>query len=92
MLDSRANATFIDTSVAEQLGLPLEPLASPICIFNIDRSHNLVGDVTHTITITMEYLGHHKELHAEVMNLGKNSLILGYTWLKKHNPVIDWQT
>ena len=39
----------------------------------------------------MEYLGHHEELCAEVMNLGKNLLILGYMWLKKHNPVIDWQ-
>ena len=29
---------------------------------------------------------------AEVTNLGKNSLILGYTWLQKHNPAIDWQT
>ena len=40
----------------------------------------------------MEYLGHREELTAEVTNLGKNSLILGYTWLQKHNPMIDWQT
>ena len=40
----------------------------------------------------MEYLGHREELTAEVTNLGKNSLILGYTWLQKHNPAIDWQT
>ena len=92
LLDSGANATFIDTSVAEQLGLPLEALATPICIFNVDGSHNSAGDVTHTTTITMEYLSHRKELCTEVTNLGKNSLILGYTWLKKHNPMIDWQT
>ena len=30
-------------------------------------------------TILMEYLGHREELIAEVTNLGKNSLILGYT-------------
>ena len=40
----------------------------------------------------MEYRGHHEELTAEVTNLGKNSLILGYTWLQKHNPKIDWQS
>ena len=40
----------------------------------------------------MEYLGHREELTAEVTNLGKNSLILGYMWLQKHNPSIDWQT
>ena len=92
LLDSGANATFIDVSVAERLGLLLTPLNAPIRVFNVDGSRNLAGDVTHTTTILMEYLGHHEELTAEVTNLGKNSLILGYTWLQKHNPSIDWQT
>ena len=92
LLDSGANATFVDILVVKRLGLPLEPLANPIRIFNVDGTRNLVGDVTHTTTLTMEYHGHWEELHAEVTNLGKNLLILGYTWLKKHNPVIDWQT
>ena len=91
LLDSGVNATFIDTSVTEWLGLPLEALATPIHVFNVNGSCNLVDDVMHTTTITMEYLGHREELCAEVTNLGKNLLILGYTWLKKHNPVIDWQ-
>ena len=92
LLDSGANATFIDVSVAERLGLPLTPLNAPIRVFNVDGSRNSAGDVTHTTTILMEYLGHREELTAEVTNLGKNSLILGYTWLQKHNPSIDWQT
>ena len=40
LLDSRANATFINKGVAEWLGLMLEALDNPICIFNIDRSRN----------------------------------------------------
>ena len=92
LLDSGANTTFIDVSVTERLGLPLTPLTNPIRVFNVDGSRNSAGDVTHMTTILMEYLGHHKELTAEVTNLGKNSLILGYTWLQKHNPSIDWQT
>ena len=92
LLDSGANATFIDISVTERLGLPLTPLNAPIRIFNVDGSRNSAGDVTHTTTILMEYLGHREELTAEVTNLGKNSLILGYMWLQKHNPSIDWQT
>jgi len=27
-----------------------------------------------------------------VSNLGKQSMILGYTWLKDHNPEVNWQT
>ena len=91
LLDSGANATFIDKAIAERMGLMLEALANPICIFNVDGSHNLAGDVTHAINITVDFLGHREELCAEVTNLGKNSLILGYTWLKKHNPLIDWE-
>ena len=91
LLDSRANATFIDKAVAKRLGLTLEALANPIRIFNVDRSRNSAGDVTHAVNMTIDFLGHREELHAEVTNLGKNSLILGYTWLKKHNPLIDWE-
>ena len=91
LLDSGANATFINEAIAERLGLTLETLANPIRIFNVDGSRNSAGDVTHAINITVDFLGHQEELHAEVTNLGKNSLILGYMWLKKHNPSINWE-
>ena len=91
LLDSGANATFISRAVAEWMGLLLEALANPICVFNMDSSCNSAGDVTHAVNITVDFLGHWEELRAKVTNLGKNSLILGYTWLKKHNPIIDWE-
>jgi len=25
-------------------------------------------------------------------SLGKQNMILGYTWLKDHNPEVNWQT
>ena len=56
----------------------------------MDRSRNSAGDVIHAVNITVNFLSHREELRAEVTNLGKNLLILGYTWLKKHNPSIDW--
>ena len=91
LLDSGANTTFIDKAVAERMGLMLEALTNPIRIFNVDSSRNSAGDMTHAVNLTVNFLGHREELHTEVTNLGKNSLILGYTWLKKHNPSIDWK-
>ena len=91
LLDSGANTTFINKAVTEQLGLLLEALMNPICVFNVDGSRNSAGDVTHAVNITVDFLGHREELRAEVTNLGKNSIILGYTWLKKHNPSIYWE-
>ena len=29
---------------------------------------------------------------AEITDLGKHQMILGYTWLKHHNPDINWET
>ena len=89
LLDSGANATFIDKAIADRLGLMLEALANPIRVFNVDGSHNSAGDVTYAVNITVNFLGHREELHTKVTNLRKNSLILGYMWLKKHNPSID---
>ena len=91
LLDSGANTTFINKAVAERMGLMLEALTNPIHVFNVDSSCNSAGDVTHAVNLTVNFLGHREELHAEVTNLGKNSLILGYTWLKKHNSSIDWE-
>ena len=92
LLDSGANTIFIDKGVAEWLGLMLEALDNPIHVFNIEGSCNLAGDITHTVNLTIDCLGHREEIHAEVTNLGKNLLILGYTWLAKHNLVVDWET
>ena len=91
LLDSRANATFIDKAITNRLGLTLEALTNPIHVFNVDSSRNLAGDVTHAVNLMVDFLGHREELRAKVTNLGKNSLILGYMWLKKHNPSIDWE-
>ena len=38
LLDSGANATFIDKGVTEWMGLPLEALTNPIHVFNIHGS------------------------------------------------------
>lgn len=79
----------MDKEVVERLGLLLEELENSIRVFNINGMKNTTRDVPHTVKITIKYHRHREELWAEVTSLGKNSLILGYTWLKKHNPVKD---
>ena len=36
--------------------------------------------------------GHKEKAVFEVCDLGKSTIIIGYTWLQKHNPEIDWKT
>ena len=40
----------------------------------------------------IDYLSHQEKTIAEVTDLGKHQMILDYTWLKHHNPEINWKT
>ena len=59
-------------------------------MFNVDGTKNSAGNITHLADIIIDYQGHCEKVTAEVMDLGKNQVILGYTWLKKYNPDINW--
>ena len=59
-------------------------------MYNVDGTWNSAGSITHAVELIVEFQGHHEKITAEVMDLGKNSFILGFSWLKHHNPDIDW--
>ena len=59
-------------------------------MFNIDGTKNSARNIMQSADIIIDYQGHHEKVTAEVMDLGKNQVILRYMWLKKHNPDIDW--
>ena len=90
LLDSGANVIFIDRKWVVAQGLKQKPLRRPIPVYNVDGTKNSAGEITHYVDVIIRYEGHQEQAMAEVTDLGKNQLILGYTWLKKHNPTIDW--
>ena len=63
-------------------------------MFNMNSTKNSARNITHLTDIIIDYQGHLEKVTAEVTDLGKNQVILqvilGYTWLKKYNPDIDW--
>ena len=90
LLDSGANIIFIDRKWARDKNIPLTLLQNPIPVFNVDGTKNSASNIVYLADIIIDYQGHHEKVTAEVMDLGKNQVILGYMWLKKHNPDIDW--
>ena len=90
LLDLGANAIFIDKTWAEKHKVPLMPLQNPIPVYNVDGTQNSAGSITHAAELIVKFQGHCEKITAEVMDLGKNSFILGFSWLKCHNPDIDW--
>jgi transposase InsO family protein len=92
LLDSGASTIYIDRTFALKVKLPLLPMATPIPVYNVDGTRNSAGDISHYAEIVIEHQGHREKVTAEITDLGKNQMILGYTWLKHHNPEIDWIT
>ena len=82
---------FINRAWAEEKKLPLWPLHHAIPVFNVDGTKNSASNIAHCVNITISYQGHHEKVTAKVMDLSKNQVILGFMWLQKHNPKIDWE-
>jgi len=48
--------------------------------------------ISEVVDVVLCYKTHFKRMLLAIPNLGKQSMILGYTWLKEHNMEVDWQT
>jgi hypothetical protein len=90
LVDSRATENLVDKEVAEELGMMLQKLPSVWNITNIDGTGNVNGPITH---FCESRICQNKEEDVQkfyVTNLGNNQAILGYPWLKRFSPCIDW--
>ena len=83
---------YIDKVYAQKMKLPLTPLSNPVPVYNIDGTRNATGSITHCTEIIIQFQEHHEKVIAEVTDLGKNQMILSYTWLLCHNSKIGWTT
>jgi hypothetical protein len=73
--------------------LPLQrPLTKPIPVYNVDGTANVAGAITDIADVIPRYENHSERTQLAVTRLGKQSMILGYNWLRNHNPEINWQT
>jgi len=92
LLDSGTTGCFVDKSWALDRHLQLSKLVKPVPVLNIDGTRNQEGNITHYVLLTVSIGKHTEKLWCAITCLGKVPLILGHTWLRKHNPDIDWVT
>ena len=67
-------------------------LAQPIPVYNVDGTLNEAGSITEVVSLILHYNNHSERMTFCVTNLGTQKLILRHSWLRKHNPEIDWST
>ena len=91
LVDSGATTSFINKSVVESNNLVTNKLAHPYDVYNADGTSNKQGQIKYGVRSYVE-IGSHKSTHQLlVADLGDKDMILGYTYLRKHNPEIDWE-
>jgi len=91
LLDSRATGSLIDRDFVCSKGINTRTLLHNIPVFNVDSSPNKAGQISEVVDVVLRYKTHSERMLLAVSGLGKQSLILGYDWLKGHNSRINWE-
>jgi predicted aspartyl protease len=92
LVDSGATGLFIDREYIKSNQIPTTKLSQPILVFNVDGTANTEGSILEVAELLLCYNGHSERALFCVTGLGRQNLILGHTWLKEHNPEVDWRT
>ena len=92
LLDCGAQGSFIDTDFVGKHRLTVRKLQKPIPVYNVDGTPNEAGAITSIVDVILRYKDHSERTPLAVTNLGRQNVILGYSWLREHNPEVNWQT
>src|SRR3981189_2765052 len=92
LVDCGATGLFIDTEYVRLNNLSTHRLTTPIPVYNVDGTANEAGAITEITDVILRYKGHAERTQFAVTSLGNQNMILGFTWVREHNPEIDWQT
>ncbi|GLB43833.1 putative retrotransposable element tf2 155 kda protein type 1-like [Lyophyllum shimeji] len=90
LLDSGASGLFLHIRFVREHGITTRTLSRPIPVKNVDGTANAASAITEVVDLVLRYNGHSERVVFAVTDLGEQDMILGYTWLKEHNPEIDW--
>ena len=89
LVDSGCTHTGIDEQLVKDKRIQTKPINFSFKVFNTDRTKN--GEVTRVVPLEIEINGHKEQLEAAVMDLDGMDMLLGYDWLVKYNPEVNWK-
>uniref|UniRef100_A0A8C7YHL6 ribonuclease H n=1 Tax=Oryzias sinensis TaxID=183150 RepID=A0A8C7YHL6_9TELE len=90
LVDSGAEQSLIDHALVSCLSLPIETLDSPINAAGLGGQN--LSCITHRTKpmLLITSGNHHEYIRFYVTSSPQNPVVLGYSWLKFHNPQFDW--
>ena len=91
LIDSGAGGKFINQNFAKNENLEVKDLKKPLTVYNVDGTLSKAGTIRKYVDLPMTINGRRTIKQFLVTGLGKLKVILGFPWLNKQNPVIDWK-
>ena len=92
LIDSGAGGEFIDQNYVKSAGFKTQLLDESIMAWKVDGTENKKGKITSFVDLELTINGQMNATRLLVTGLGKQRIILGFPWLKKCNPNINWKT
>jgi len=89
LVDSGCTYTGIDKQLVKNKRIQTKLIKFLFEVFNTDRTKN--GEMTKVAPLEIEINRHKKQLEATVTDLNGTDMFLGYDWLVKHNPEVNWK-
>ena len=91
LIDSGATLCFIHPSLVQTFRLPKFNHCSPKKLRVIDGRDISSGQVTQYTKFHMNIDGHTEEIACHIADISNHQVVLGTSWLKIHNPEINWE-
>jgi len=91
LVDSGSTSSCISWKFIKENNLDTIQLLFLITCYNTDGTANKNGSVIEVVRMNMTIGDHQELIQLLVTNLGNYDLFLGYDWLQKYNPSINWR-
>jgi hypothetical protein len=87
--DGGAGASFIHLSIVRKYNMHMSKLESPVKVSSFKGAP--IAAITTESQFSLEYAGTRFVVLAYILPVCKFDVILGFDWLKRFNPLIDWE-
>jgi hypothetical protein len=91
LLDSGATGNFMDPGFMRKARLVLQQKKRPYDLGSFGEEPTIAKVQHETTELPLRIGRHHEGLRFDVTKLGDYDLVLGFPWLKQHNPDVNWQ-
>ena len=90
LVDSGYIYTGINKQLVKEEKIKMELMERSFKVFNTDGMKN--REVTQFAPLEVEINRHKEQIYAVITDLNGMDMFLGYNWLVKHNPEVNWNT